>query len=174
MDLAWNLTPLPQFRRSTRTSRLVPLPAAIHSSDETGKPYARISPVAILTGNVSLRMHAGYAETHHLIKVHDWGTSANGNNRPSSRRQEEIKLAHQKYSTCSVWIYLFQLRQVLPEILKPGRCCCAIRIILYFFMLWKATEVKNNGDISTIEPGICRGKQSKIIEAEWRIYASVI
>ena len=34
VDMAWNLTPLAQFRRSTRTSRLVPLPAAIPSSDE--------------------------------------------------------------------------------------------------------------------------------------------
>ena len=46
--------------------RLVPLPAAIPSSDETGR-YARISPVAILTGSVSLtasRMSAsGFGNT---------------------------------------------------------------------------------------------------------------
>ena len=55
------------------TARLVPLPAAIPSSDETGR-YARISPVAILTGSVSLRASrmsaAGFGNTRPITPHH--------------------------------------------------------------------------------------------------------
>ena len=54
-------------------TRLVPLPAAIPSSDETGR-YARISPVAILTGSVSLRASrmsaAGFGNTRPITPHH--------------------------------------------------------------------------------------------------------
>ena len=70
---------LQQFRSTPHSpkrrgwSRLVPLPAAIPSSDETGR-YARISPVAILTGSVSLRASrmsaAGFGNTRPITPHH--------------------------------------------------------------------------------------------------------
>ena len=71
----------PAFRSTERKpvsyaaepARLVPLPAAIPSSDETGR-YARISPVAILTGSVSLRASrmsaAGFGNTRSITPHH--------------------------------------------------------------------------------------------------------
>ena len=63
----------PPERATSGIARLVPLPAAIPSSDETGR-YARISSVAILTGSVSLRASrmsaAGFGNTRPITPHH--------------------------------------------------------------------------------------------------------
>ena len=121
--------------------RLVPLPAAIPSSDETGR-YARISPVAILTGSVSLR----------ASRIRQYSADYAAPRAIRASRHERVSSEGK--------IFLLKLNIFVSvtgfDYLKPGRRGCAILIfsLSYFFvMFWKIHymynlkklwEVKNN------------------------------